>query len=430
MLTSRRQFLRASCLGAPGVYTLPTAFAWLASTPRPAEGAQPRAGDKHPGTLLHRESAWEEFRSDLLARPVSRAALAHEADYWLSQPAPTVMAKTRPPPSGDWHDYMSLPPYAWPNPKKADGLPWITRDGEVNPEFYHFDSYALETLCTAVPRLAVHAYASGSKAHARRAGQLLRGWFLDAATRMNPNLRFAQLMPGRDGPSSGIIDTTSLVFLLNAVTRLELTDEWTAAHLAGLKTWVSAYLDWLLGPAGKKEVAAKNNHGTWFDAQVVCLAVFCDRPAVARQQIEAHTETRIATQIESDGRQPEELRRTLALTYSTYNLLAFACIARLAPTVGIDLWNFKTANGRSLKLALQWLMPFYTAETPWSHPQIRPFDFTNAALVLQLAAELTGDPAIVAARQKVEQHPWQRLSFSKSSLAARQDPGAAARHSP
>lgn len=422
---SRRAFLRSSCLGVSGACAWPAAVASLATTA--SRGAQPRPREEPAGTLLHQSAAWEEFRTDLLARSDSRAALAQEADHWLRQPPPSVMNKTRLPPSGDRHDYMSLPPYAWPDPKKPDGLPWITRDGEVNPEFYRFDSYALETLCTAVPRLALHAYARGAPAHARRAGQLLRAWFLDPATRMNPNLQYAQLTPGREGPSSGIIDTTSLVFLLDAVSRLEFTDEWTPAHLAGLKAWVSEYLDWLLGPSGRKEAAAKNNHGTWFDAQVVGFAVFCDRPAIARRQIEAHTQGRIATQIEPDGRQPHELARTLALTYSTYNLLAFAGIACLAPRVGIDLWAFQTADGRSLKAALQWLLPFYTRETTWTRPQIRPFDFTNAALVLQLAAESLGDPALVAARRKVEQHPWQRLTFSKSSLAARQDPAAGAK---
>ena len=43
------------------------------------------------------------------------------------------------PPSGDKHDYMSVGPYWWPDPSKPDGLPYIRRDGEVNPEYHSAD---------------------------------------------------------------------------------------------------------------------------------------------------------------------------------------------------------------------------------------------------------------------------------------------------
>ena len=81
-------------------------------------------------------------------------------------------------------------------------------------------------------------------AHARRAGKLLRAWFLDAETRMNPHLRFTQIRPGvHSGTGSGIIDTTSLVFLADAISHLPFNDDWTSQHLAGVKDWFAQYLD-------------------------------------------------------------------------------------------------------------------------------------------------------------------------------------------
>ena len=35
---------------------------------------------------------------------------------------------------GDKHDYLSFGSYWWPDPDKPDGLPYIRRDGGVNPE--------------------------------------------------------------------------------------------------------------------------------------------------------------------------------------------------------------------------------------------------------------------------------------------------------
>src|SRR5262245_35894615 len=56
------------------------------------------------------------------------------ADKALTVPATSVMDKTITPPSGDKHDYMSQAPYWWPDPTKADGKPYIRKDGQRNPE--------------------------------------------------------------------------------------------------------------------------------------------------------------------------------------------------------------------------------------------------------------------------------------------------------
>lgn len=382
------------------------------------------AAAPEPGSLLHNGATWRRFRAAMTAQSEHRTLLGREADRWLSGDVLTIVHKKNAAPSGDPHDYVSLAPYSWPDPTKPDGLPWIGRDGEVNPAFYDYDNPMLERLCHAVPRLVLHAEAATSAAHARRAGRLLRAWFLDEETKMHPHLRYAQKIPGRyDGSSLGIIDTTSLIFLADAASRLTFNDEWTAAHLAGVKTWFARYVDWLLtSTPGRKEGDATNNHGSWYDAQVACFATFADRPELARQQIERQTMRRLAHQIEPDGRQPAELRRTLALTYSTYNLLAHACTAQVAAPLGLDLWSWKTPDGRSLRGALQWLLPFYAKEQTWKHSQIHAFDFSSAAVLLNFAAQRTGDPALDRVCDSLEERPWQRMLFSKASLTGRELP--------
>lgn len=377
-------------------------------------------------TLLHPARAWERLGAEVAAAPASLPALAGEAALWRTGTLPSVVRKKHPSPSGDPRDYYSIAPYAWPDSKRPDGKPWITRDGQTNPEFYQYDSQALETLCTAVQRLAAHAFLATDAADAQRAGRFLRTWFVDPATRMNPHLSYAQAIPGRHtGSATGIIDTTSLIFLFDAVTRLPLNEQWTAADLAATRAWAAQYVEWLLGSAaGKKEGSALNNHGTWYDAQVACFALFAGNPEIARAQIEKTARERIAKQIEPDGRQPHELRRTLALTYTTYNLLALACLARAGEHVGIDLWHWTSDDGRSLRGALNWVLPFYRGEQTWSHPQIRPFDATSAAPLLFLAWQGTGDASLLTASQKVETHAWQRVIFSKSGMSGRKAPGS------
>jgi len=422
MSLTRRNFLETFAFAstAARLCAAESSRAWPA--PAAAEATKPAPGD----SLLHRAQAWERLRRDLARAPQSLRALADETAPWRSSAMPSVVQKVHPAPSGDPHDYHSIAPYSWPNPNQPDGKPWITRDGETNPEFYAYDNQRLETLCTAVQRLSVHASVTAAPDDARRAGLFLRTWFVDPATRMNPHLTYAQAVPGvRTGGAGGIIDTTSLVFLFDAVEHLPFSADWTAEHLAAVRAWTGSYVDWLMESApGKQEAAAENNHGTWFDAQLACFALFAGRPEIARRQIEQHARTRIAKQIEPDGRQPQELRRTLALTYSTYNLLAFACLARAAQKVEIDLWNWRSEDGRSLRGAVNWLLPYYRGERTWTHPQIRPFISTSAAIGLHLAWQGTGDDALLATCAQIEQHPWHRVIFSKASIAVRKPPGS------
>ena len=54
------------------------------------------------------------------------------------------------PASGNIHDYFSLARYAWPDSTKADGLPYIERDGYTNPEYYDYDR---ETMLKMIERV-------------------------------------------------------------------------------------------------------------------------------------------------------------------------------------------------------------------------------------------------------------------------------------
>ncbi len=49
--------------------------------------------------------------------------LIRAADKAMTDGPWSVTDKTRTPPSGDRHDYMSIAPYFWPDPAKADRLP-------------------------------------------------------------------------------------------------------------------------------------------------------------------------------------------------------------------------------------------------------------------------------------------------------------------
>jgi hypothetical protein len=90
----------------------------------------------------------------------------------------SVMKKPFTPASGDKHDYMSMGPYWWPDKSKPDGLPYIRRDGQVNPERDLYDAIPMRTMDREVTTLAVAYFYLGDESYAEHACRLIRTWFL------------------------------------------------------------------------------------------------------------------------------------------------------------------------------------------------------------------------------------------------------------
>ena len=167
-------------------------FLWLvASALCAAEPARPYYAAR-PGAL---EKARELLAQgdDTTAKALRK--LVADADRALAVRPPAVTEKTKVPPSGDKHDYMSLAPYFWPDPSKPDGLPYVRKDGKVNPESRDEaanDTLRMRLIGGSVETLALAYFFTKEEKYAAHAARMLRVWFLAPETRMNPNLRFAQ----------------------------------------------------------------------------------------------------------------------------------------------------------------------------------------------------------------------------------------------
>ncbi len=300
--------------------------------------------------------------------------LIENADRALKEGVFSVMDKKRVPPSGDKHDYLSMGPYWWPDPSKPDGLPYIRRDGETNPESRgeYVDQPAKSKLFSNVESLGWAFYFTGDRKYADKAITLLKVWFLDPATRMNPNLNYAQGIPGIcEGRGIGIIDWSRIDMLITPILIFEANDLLDPEVKKGLYDWFAEYLNWMLtSQYGKDEEAAANNHGTWYDVEATGIALMLGKNDLARERLERVKTSRIQSQVEPDGSQPKELARTKALSYSTMNLTGLSYLANLGQVAGVDLWNFETADGRSIKKAYSYLEPYATGEKKWDLPQI------------------------------------------------------------
>src|SRR5260370_6800478 len=139
---------------------------------------------------------------------------------------------------------------------------------------------------------------------------------------MKPNLEYAQFIPGvNTGRGIGLIETRGFTHIADAVGLIEGSRAWRPEDDRGVKQWYADFLPWMQESRnGKDESAAKNNHGTYYDLQVVSYALFLDRPALAKDVLERAKQKRLAGQIEPDGPMPLALARTNAWSYSTGNL--------------------------------------------------------------------------------------------------------------
>src|SRR4051812_43427281 len=146
------------------------------------------------------------------------ASLVKKANSYLSMKPVSVMDKGFTPVSGNKHDYMSQAPYFWYDSSKPNGLPYLRRDGVRNPEINKItDKKALVDLETSSKTLALAYYLTGEKSYAGKATELLRCWFFNEETKMNPNLEYAQGIPGvNHGRGIGIIESRSFTGIADA----------------------------------------------------------------------------------------------------------------------------------------------------------------------------------------------------------------------
>jgi len=320
--------------------------------------------------------------------------LCKQADKRMKDKLWTVTDKTVLPPSGDKHDYISLATYYWPNPDTTNGLPYVARDGEKNPENSDYDHPRIGNMINAVHTLSLAYYLGHREEYSERAVLQVRAWFLDEPTRMNPHLKYAQLKKGKNtGSPIGIIDARELTKVIDGVALLRDSKAWKPEDETKLKQWFRDYLAWLTeSEPGKKEAAALNNHGTWYDVQASSIALYTGNNKLAREICEAAKTKRIAKQIEPDGQQPLELARTLSLTYTLFNLEAFFRLGCIAAHTGVDLWNYRTADGRSIRTALDWTIPYATGKKEWKHRQIKAAGSRVLVTLLRQAAVVYKEP--------------------------------------
>ncbi len=301
-----------------------------------------------------------------------------------------VKEKKRVAPSNDPRDYITLSPYWWPDSSSPDGLPYIRRDGERNPEVYEYNERVNSTLfAEVVQMLAVAYYLTDNEKYASKAAEMLRVWFLDPVTGMNPNMTYSQTVPGmKEIRGTGIIDARRIAAALNGAKIIEKSESWRSEDKAKLMDWANAFRYWLENSVnGLKESQAPNNHGLWYEVTREALVLYSGDYEYLKKIITEDQISRLESQMQPDGSLPHELARTLGLHYSTFALEALNLSDIIASKAGLNLWEHKTESGKSMILGVEYLKPFWLEPDKWPHMQINSFNKDRGAILLYKAGK-------------------------------------------
>ncbi len=277
--------------------------------------------------------------------------LCAQAETALTRGPYSVIDKTTLPPSANPHDYWSVAPYWWPNPDTPDGLPYVRKDGFRIPdtELYEpgserYDRTSLQRLFDDTTLLALAWRFSGDKRYAEHGSRLIRRWFIDPQSRMNPHLRYAQVQRGRnneEGVPQGIIEMKDLYFFLDAVRLLERSGSLTENDRTLFVDWLREYLNWLLtSPQGVHTFAFPNNQGTFYDLQIASITSYLGDVDVLTSTMRSASE-RLMAQIETDGQQPLELICVNSQHYCAFNLQGWASLRRNSPADPEQIYGAK-----------------------------------------------------------------------------------------
>jgi len=353
------------------------------------------------------------------------AELTRMADASLDKGPFSVMRKTGLPATEDPHDYYSLAKYWWPSDDTEDGLPYVKRDGDVNPDCYsdRYDFTELEAFAETVLLLALAAYLTERADYGKQASRLLAAWFVDEQTRQNPTFECAQAIPGKHaGRWQGIVEARRFIYVVEAVHLLESAGLLPAELSRALRSWFGEFLDWLTeSPRGKEAAASKNNIGFWYDLQRMVYADFCGRAGLASDIAMQITIPRLDRQLAEDGSLPAEAARAHPHDYVAFTLVAMAMISAVGKKHGLELWDPRDSDGRNFRVAHDWLL-----KTTRSHELIDRLQALRAGAsadmeaVGKCAEEMEPSPAVVSAGAMIDIGLQLRGARRVASLRARE----------
>ena len=308
--------------------------------------------------------------------------LEAKLNYLFDMPLESVVTKKASIPFDiDPNDYVSLATYYWPNPDTPDGLPYILKDGYSNPEGEAYDKDKLRRLAFLVYYSVLLYYLSEDETYYELMKKHCLNFFVNDKTRMNPNMKHAQMQKGiNKGRGLGIIDySANFTYALTMLTNLRELKLLKNDLFHPLKRWHKEFYTWLsYSNIALEESRAENNHGTMYDFAIVVIKDFISTRRISKKVVTNFINNRLAKQMNEKGELPLELKRTKSLSYSLMGLKGMYDFASIVAKDGYNLWDlswYKKDVSGSLTKGVSFLCHYLVDHVePWPYEQVTMFD--------------------------------------------------------
>ena len=309
----------------------------------------------------------ESKLSQLVIENIRKETIA-KAEEMMNEKPVTVTAAFCKRSAGGKHDFYSEGDYWWPDTINPDG-PYIRKDGQTNPEIFSDHRHAMIRFSEITATLTSAWLVSGNKNYAVKAVEHLNAWMVDTATMMNPDMLYAQAIWGRfTGRGVGLIDAYHLVEVAQSAKILIDNDVISQEQSEKIKDWFRQFLNWMTTHKyGIEEMNAENNHGTCWVATASSFANLVNDEKVKQLCTDRFKNILLPSQMAGDGSFPMELSRTKPYGYSLFNIDAMCNVAQILSTPENNLWDFKTADGKSLQKGMTFIYPFIADKSEWPY---------------------------------------------------------------
>jgi hypothetical protein len=341
-----------------------------------------------------KSTIYDSIRDSIIT--IEKESVIELADRFLDEKPITVTASRSERSAGGPNDYYSEGTYWWPNPDDPSG-PFIRKDGIGNPDNFNDHLTAMKRLSMITGTLTSAYLLTGEIEYAEHSMKHMKAWFVDSATMMNPHLLYSQAIQGIvTGRGIGIIDAVQLIDVAKSADLLSRSPKVNQDDIAKVRSWFKEFTTWLkTHPYGIEEMNWKNNHSTWWHAQVATYASFTKDQESLELTKKRMKEILIPNQMAPDGSFPEELERTRPFGYSVFNIEGMVILAHVLSNEDENMWKFMLDDGRGVHKAVDYIHHHtkyfdqwpYSPDTgtPKKTPYQRPY-----LLLASLAYENTG----------------------------------------
>lgn len=342
----------------------------------------------HPNMFVSSDEI-EDIKAKIDQEPWKSAyeKMIKDANIALNVKPPSVTYKGKTPSSGDRHDYYTENPYGgWKNCSCAQhmkkcseinccGNAWC--DGKINLDQDRTDYEYVLLLGNSVRNLGMAYAFTGDKKYADKVLDFINTWCVNPTTKMNPKFTNDQSRIEISITIPGMFYGADLIWNYPG---------WNANDKQKFKEWVSDMIK------SAKTWSRDNNWEGWRLVLISAASVITEDEDSRNYAFDKWKEA-IPIQIGTDGKMVQELHRTLSLFYSVFGMNALTQTTEIARHYNVDLYNYKTPDGRGLELALDYHAPYIALKKPWTAgKQIRPYK-GEGATVYELAYKFKQKPS-------------------------------------